>query len=553
MDDHESLKAQGNESFKQQNYDEAIQYYTKAIEASEGKIAMYYGNRAASYMAIGTKKSLLQSIEDSEKAIEIDRNFIKGYTRASKCLVQLGRFDQAQSVIVNGLVIDPRNSELLSEKINVESIKRQLQSAQDNITTNTQQALNQIESVLTLAKFYQPAIVIKAKLLLEVKQYSKASNLMTSLLQEDQTNSEYLYLRGLAMYYSNSFPSAIQHFQNSLAYDPDFSQSRIALKRVRSLEAKKKEGNDAFTAKNYTLAYQLFTEALEIDPKFDTYNSQLYNNRAAAALQLNKITEAIDDCTKAIELDPNYVKALTRRAQCYLKKEQFEDAVRDYEKAKTLDPENEDIHANLKHAKVELKKSLRKDYYKILGVAKDATDSDIKKAYRKLALQYHPDKNSTLSDEEKATAEKMFKDVGEAYGVLSDPKKKQRFDMGQDENGFPLDSDDFSGFGGGGGINIFDLFQRSGMGGMGGGMGGGGFGGGFGGMGGGGFGGGSPFGGGHFHQGHDDPFGGMGGGGFGGFDFGGGGHGHSHGAGGHSHGGQRQQQSKQKKGGFRYG
>jgi len=64
-----------------------------------------------------------------------------------------------------------------------------------------------------------------------------------------------------------------------------------------------------------------------------------------------------------------------------------------------------------------------KDFYKILGVAKDASDADIKKAYRKLARQYHPDTNSG-----EAAAEKMFKDISEAYSVLSDPDERQQYD-----------------------------------------------------------------------------------------------------------------------------
>jgi len=64
-----------------------------------------------------------------------------------------------------------------------------------------------------------------------------------------------------------------------------------------------------------------------------------------------------------------------------------------------------------------------KDYYKILGVARGASDDEIKKAYRKLALKYHPDKNQSSGAEEK------FKQIGEAYDVLSDSKKKQIYDQ----------------------------------------------------------------------------------------------------------------------------
>ncbi|MET4622268.1 molecular chaperone DnaJ [Arthrobacter sp. 2762] len=66
---------------------------------------------------------------------------------------------------------------------------------------------------------------------------------------------------------------------------------------------------------------------------------------------------------------------------------------------------------------------VEKDFYAILGIAKDASDADIKKAYRKLARQYHPDTNSG-----NAAAEKKFKDISEAYSVLSSPEDRQQYD-----------------------------------------------------------------------------------------------------------------------------
>ena len=65
------------------------------------------------------------------------------------------------------------------------------------------------------------------------------------------------------------------------------------------------------------------------------------------------------------------------------------------------------------------------DYYEVLGVAKNATDEEIKKAYRAKALQYHPDKNQG-----NAAAEEMFKKINEAYSVLSDSKKRADYDIG---------------------------------------------------------------------------------------------------------------------------
>ena len=66
----------------------------------------------------------------------------------------------------------------------------------------------------------------------------------------------------------------------------------------------------------------------------------------------------------------------------------------------------------------------KRDYYEVLGVEKNATADDLKKAYRKLAIQYHPDKQQGKSDAEKKAAEEKFKEAAEAYNVLSDPDKR---------------------------------------------------------------------------------------------------------------------------------
>src|SRR3972149_10827472 len=68
---------------------------------------------------------------------------------------------------------------------------------------------------------------------------------------------------------------------------------------------------------------------------------------------------------------------------------------------------------------------MAKDYYKILGVLRNASDEEIKKAYRKLAMQYHPDRNP---GKEKWANEK-FKEINEAYGVLGDPQKRRQYDQ----------------------------------------------------------------------------------------------------------------------------
>lgn len=98
----------------------------------------------------------------------------------------------------------------------------------------------------------------------------------------------------------------------------------------------------------------------------------------------------------------------------------------------------------------------KRDYYEVLGVAKGASESDLKKAYRKLAIQYHPDKNPGDTE-----AEEKFKEIAEAYDVLSDPQKRQRYDQ-FGHAGVGGSAAGGGGFGGFGGMSMEDIFSRFG-------------------------------------------------------------------------------------------
>lgn len=91
----------------------------------------------------------------------------------------------------------------------------------------------------------------------------------------------------------------------------------------------------------------------------------------------------------------------------------------------------------------------QKDYYEILGVGRDATEDDIKKAYRKLAMKYHPDRWVNGTDDEKAKAEEKFKEIAEANEILSDPRKRNIYDNG----GGDFDYDSMN-------IDPFEVFSR---------------------------------------------------------------------------------------------
>ncbi len=94
--------------------------------------------------------------------------------------------------------------------------------------------------------------------------------------------------------------------------------------------------------------------------------------------------------------------------------------------------------------------AIKRDYYEVLGVAKSASDDEIKRAYRKLAMKFHPDRNPG-----DAAAETAFKEAAEAYEVLSEPGKRQRYDQ-FGHQGVQGQAHDYSGMDAG---DIFSMFE----------------------------------------------------------------------------------------------
>jgi molecular chaperone DnaJ len=98
---------------------------------------------------------------------------------------------------------------------------------------------------------------------------------------------------------------------------------------------------------------------------------------------------------------------------------------------------------------------VKRDYYETLGVERDASEEDIKKAYRRLARQYHPD-TTQAADQDKKAAEEKFKEINEAYSILGDQEKRRRYDTFGHADG----AQGFEGFGPGGFGDIFnDIFE----------------------------------------------------------------------------------------------
>ncbi|XP_069490591.1 dnaJ homolog subfamily C member 7 isoform X2 [Ambystoma mexicanum] len=459
----EDYKEQGNRYYAKKDYNEAYNYYTKAIDALP-KNASYYGNRAATLMMLCRFR---EALEDAQQAVRLDDSFVRGHQREGKCHLSLGNAMAACRCFQKVIELEPKNTQVLQELKNANAV---LEYERIGEADFEKRDFRKVVFCMDRALEYAPAChrfkILKAECLALLGRYPDAQSVASDILRMDATNADALYVRGLCLYYEDCIEKAVQFFVQALRMAPDHEKARLACRNAKALKAKKEEGNTAFKEGNYEQAYQLYSEALAIDPNNIKTNAKLYCNRGTVNSKLKKPLDAIEDCTNAIKLDDTYLKPYLRRAQSYTETEQYEEAVRDYEKVYQSEKTKEHKQL-LKNAQLELKKSKRKDYYRILGVDKNASEDDIKKAYRKRALMHHPDRHSGATSDVQKEEEKKFKEVGEAFTILSDPKKKARYDSGQDLDEDGVNMGDFDAnnifkafFGGPGGFS----FEASGPG-----------------------------------------------------------------------------------------
>ncbi|KAF7789082.1 hypothetical protein EIP86_000015 [Pleurotus ostreatoroseus] len=257
---------------------------------------------------------------------------------------------------------------------------------------------------------------------------------------------------------SSSSAQAMAALKQCLHYDPDSKDCLPAHRLVKAFEKtfnklEKAESEEKWrqavdlligsepsagfaTKFDDALTKQTSPEALALPSNIPVRPAEMISPRRETILralckaytnlkQWDKCEQWCKDLSRMEGLD-NDSDALVCLGEAALKKEEWEDAVRLLEKAfEGSGRSRRDILQRLQRAQKLLKQSRQKDYYKVLGVPRDADTQAIKKAFRKAAREAHPDKGG--SEAKMAT-------VNEAYEVLSDPELRQRFDNGDDPN-----------------------------------------------------------------------------------------------------------------------
>jgi DnaJ family protein C protein 3 len=273
-------------------------------------------------------------------------------------------------------------------------------------------------------------LFLKAEALYNHGDYYGVISDTGQVLKQHPQNLEAYRLRGDAYGRLGEHDTAIQHYREALKLDPEHKGCKEGHKFIKKIEKKRKKGDDAYDKGSFEDAIQLWTSAMEIDPTHSAFNRPTLLKIVKAYSRLGDHKKAIAAASKHIEEEES-LEGLWALGEAQQNAEQFEEAVRTFNQAAESAPDGEmkqEAKKKLQEAQVALKQSKEKNYYKILGVPRDASKKEIKSAYRKLALKWHPDKNPDNLEE----AEKKFADIGEAYEVLSDEEMKAKYDRGED-------------------------------------------------------------------------------------------------------------------------
>lgn len=411
-------------------YDEAVKYYSQAIEIEPDVASNYY----KLYRVHNRMKHYLSALRDLTKACEIDPKSPKGNEyrfQKAKLLVNLGQCDEAleEYKVIMSLRNEGINFDDVTNGANDASECAMKVKAATEAFSRKQykEAKHYFDRALSHMEQAPDLLFMKAQAEFELKDYFGVISDTGKILKIHSRNIEAYQLRGDAYFRTGEHDIAVQHYREGLKLDPEHAGCKAGHKVIKSISKKMKRGDDAEKAGKHADAVNYWKQAIEID----------VTHRAFARPTILKIVNALSamgEHKEAIEIAQSHVdesetlEGLFALGDAYTGADKFQEAVNTFRTAMDFEPNDrqQETQQKLQKAEIALKQSKEKNYYKILGIPRTANKKTIKGAYRKLALEWHPDKN-----EDKEKAEKMFQDISEAYEVLSDEEMKAKYDRGE--------------------------------------------------------------------------------------------------------------------------
>ncbi|KAJ4840327.1 hypothetical protein Tsubulata_023741 [Turnera subulata] len=358
--DPEVLKNMGNDKYKKGKFEEALALYNRAISLDPTKAA-YRSNRSAALIGLGR---LMEAVAECKEAIRLDPCYARAHHRLATLYARLGEAEKAldhyRQSSLNTDSKEIAQAQLLQKHLNrcteARALKEWnilLKETEFAISSGADSAPQvyamQAEALLRLSRHQEAYTAYQNGPNFGIDACTKFFGLVVT--------SHYLMIGAEVYMVTGRFEDALSAAQQAARLNPGDREVGRAVKRARAVTAARLSGNLLFKASKFSEACTVYSEGLEHDP----FNSILLCNRAACRSKLGQFEKAVEDCTAALNVQPNYSKARLRRAHCNANLERWEASIQDYEVLIRESPADEEVGRALFEAQVQLKKKRGED------------------------------------------------------------------------------------------------------------------------------------------------------------------------------------------------
>ncbi|XP_067014153.1 dnaJ homolog subfamily C member 3 [Anabrus simplex] len=418
----------GRELLSRGQLQDALSHFHAAVEGDPRNYLTYF-KRATVYLALGKAKL---GLTDLDTVIELKPDFTAARLQRGLVHMKLAHFDEARGDLETVLQLNPYNEEAMLSYSRIGPVKEDIELAQDLYRRQDYPAaIDVITRIIEVCPWASWLRELRADCHTALGDTMSAiSDIRTTTkLQSDNTGG---YRKLAALHYQlGEAGEALKEIRELLKLDPDHKEGGEFYRKVKKVAKFLDDAQEALNGKNYARCIDSANKVLHIESSAAMIKFHAKDKLCSCYLHSDKLELSLRSCGEALEISKE-PRILCDRAEAYINSELYDDAIRDYKDALEIDEHFQRAKEGLDRARKLQKQSEQRDYYKILGVRRNANKQEIIKAYRKQAQKWHPD---NFQGEEKKSAEKKFIDIAAAKEVLTDPEKRRQFDQGED----PLD------------------------------------------------------------------------------------------------------------------
>lgn len=425
------LRAEGDDAMHKRDFQRAIEVYTELIKKEPDRQINYYKRSVAHYL----KKQLEPALRDAHRCVELDGTFAKGLLHRGKLHRRIGNCRDAVEDFRKALQLDSSSKEAAHQMEELSQCSV-LESQADSLYKGNQwtQLIKVLEQLTSIIPSSEKYIRMDIEAFSALGDYENVLDRSRRYLMYDQNNVEMLFITAKAYEHMDEDENALKMYKAGLRLHPEHKSMKLRWKNLKKVISLLQSAEDAIQRKAFEEALAQLEKCLAIEIDNENKRKTIQLKRCKVFGALKRTEEAIKACDIVLSLDPDNIDALLERGNAKLEAELFDDAMQDFETVGQKHPNDRNVQEKVHDARIRVKKAKRKDHYKILGVSKNADDRTIKKAYKRLAILYHPDKQAGKSEAEAENAAQMFRDAAEAKEVLLDAEKRAAFDRGDDLN-----------------------------------------------------------------------------------------------------------------------